>query len=54
MLGGVYNRISELKKNGLTIDEVVESKPTRNFDGKWGNGFLKPDKWVRIVYSALD
>jgi glyoxylase-like metal-dependent hydrolase (beta-lactamase superfamily II) len=54
MLGQVYHRILELKKTGLSIDEVVESKPTREFDNKWGNGFLKPDKWVRIVYSAVD
>ncbi len=54
MLREVHSIVSALKKQGKTKDEIVAAKPTREFDGQWGNGFLPPDTWVEIVYSAID
>jgi glyoxylase-like metal-dependent hydrolase (beta-lactamase superfamily II) len=54
MLHEVYTAVSALKNQGKTVEEVVAAKPTQAFDAHWGGGFLPPDKWVKIVYSALD
>jgi hypothetical protein len=34
------------------MDEIVAAKPTADYDAKRGGGFLKPDRWVQIVYYA--
>lgn len=53
MLTSVYTRILALKKSGKSDEEIIASKPTADFDAKWGKGFLSPDKWVSIVCSAV-
>ncbi len=53
MLAGVHERMTKLIKAGKHIDEIVAAKPTADYDAKWGGGFLKPDQWVQIVYSAM-
>jgi hypothetical protein len=47
-------RINDLKSAGKTRDDVIAAKPTADFDSVWGNGFLKPDVWVGIVYDSLN
>jgi len=37
----------------INIDEIAVTKPTADYDAKWGGGFLKPDQWMRIVYAAI-
>ncbi|MFH2059934.1 MAG: MBL fold metallo-hydrolase [Pseudomonadota bacterium] len=54
MLTSVYTRILALKKSGKSNEEIVASKPTADFDAKWGKGFLSPDKWVSIACSAAN
>jgi hypothetical protein len=53
MLATVHGRMTALIKEGKNIDEIVAAKPTADYDAKWGGGFLKPDKWVKIVYSVM-
>ena len=40
-------------KEDKTLEEVQAAKPTKEFDEKWGNGFLNPDQFTAIVYSDL-
>ena len=54
MLVTMKKRISDLKNSGKTRDDVIAAKPTADFDLAWGNGFLKPDVWVGIVYDSLN
>jgi glyoxylase-like metal-dependent hydrolase (beta-lactamase superfamily II) len=54
MLATVTGRIKELKRGGKKLEDVVASKPTAEFDAVWGNGFLKPPKFVEMIYKALD
>ena len=35
------------------LDEVLAAKPTADFDAAWGQGFLKPDRWVEINYRGM-
>ena len=39
MLVSVREKVSTLKKEGKSLDEVVAAKPTADYDAKWG-GFV--------------
>ena len=54
MLATVHARMTKLIKAGKNIDEIVVAKPTADLDAEWGDGFLKPDQWVKIVYSVME
>jgi len=53
MLVTIRDRIANETKAGKTLDEVIASKPTHDFDRLWGKGFLKSDQFVKIVYDSL-
>ena len=40
-----------LVASGKSLAEVQAAKPTAAFDAAWGKGFLKPDRFVEIVYT---
>jgi cyclase len=52
MLATVYARLSKLKNQGLSVDEVVASKPLNDLKKQWGGGLFTPEKWIRIIYPA--
>ena len=49
----VEQRIRESIDAGRGVEEVVASKPTAEFDARWGQGFIKPDDWVALVYAVM-
>lgn len=53
MLEAVAQRIQSLKDEGRSVEEVVAAAPTAPYDAAWGGGFIKPEQWVRLAYSAL-
>jgi hypothetical protein len=53
MLATIRGRIKALVKQGKTIEEIVASKPTAEFDAVWGNGFMNPDQWVGMVAKMM-
>lgn len=53
MLAGVRDRIKAQKAAGKSMEDVVAAKPTADLDAAWGNGFLKPDVFVQMVYASL-
>jgi cyclase len=53
MLSTVRDRIARLIEAGKTQDEVVASRPTREFDEKWASGTTRPDAWVAQVYAGM-
>ena len=52
LLKTVYRRIKEYKDNGLSLEEVIAKNPTAEYDKTWGNGYIKGDNWVAIIYGA--
>ena len=54
MLSDVLARLRKLKAEGKTTDEAVAAKPTQALDAIWGDGFLKPDQWISIIYGGLE
>ncbi len=53
MLSTIVKRIKQEKAVGKTVEQMVAAKPTADFDEKWGDGFLKPDVWVKLIYNAI-
>ena len=53
MLATVRDRIQKAIREGKTLDQVVASKPTAEFDAVWGKGFLDPGHFVALIYTGL-
>ena len=53
MLRTVHDRLETLIAEGKTLEQVLAAKPTADFDAAWGQGFLKPDRWVEINYRGM-
>jgi cyclase len=53
MLVQVRQRIQQLIAAAKTMDEIVAAAPTKDFDAKWGSGYVTPDVFTKIVFSSL-
>lgn len=52
MLVGVNETIDAHVKQGKSVDEVVAAAPTKEYDSRFGNGFLKPEQFVKMLYQG--
>jgi cyclase len=50
MLVVVRDRIARLVKSGKTQEQVVESRPTREFEEKYGGGNFNAAQWIGRAY----
>ena len=53
MLVQVRQHIKVLITARKTMDEAVAAAPTKDFDAKWGSGYVTPDVFTKIVFSSL-
>ena len=53
MLATVVGRVRDLAAEGKTLEEIVAAKPTKDFDERFGGGFLDGDRFVRILHATL-
>lgn len=53
MLETVKNLVEKAIAQGISQEDFIKSKPTANLDKTWGNGFLKPEQFLTIVYTDL-
>ena len=53
MLVDARKAVASAMQGGKIADQVLAAKPTNAFDGEWGDGFMRPDRFTRIVYSSL-
>ncbi|MGH7531276.1 MAG: MBL fold metallo-hydrolase, partial [Gemmatimonadales bacterium] len=53
MLGTVRDRVRGGIAGGRTLAQIVATRPTAEFDARWGSGFVKPDQFVAFVYRSL-
>jgi cyclase len=53
MLVTVRDRVTKLVKDGRTLEQVLAAKPLADLDRDWGTGFMKPDMFLRVVYTDL-
>jgi cyclase len=52
MIATVISKIEPMVKSRKTLQQVIDAKPTREFDEEWGK-FRKPEAFVEIVYNGL-
>ncbi len=53
MVSGVRDKIAPMVSAGKSLEDVIAAKPTTAFDEKWGQGFIPPEGFVKIVYRTL-
>jgi glyoxylase-like metal-dependent hydrolase (beta-lactamase superfamily II) len=53
MLATVRDRVAALKSSGKALADVQAAKPSAAYDAEWGQGFMRPDGFVALVYSTL-
>ena len=53
MFAAVRDRVSSAIQAGKTMDQVVASKPTADFDQGRMGGAITPDRFVTLVYTDL-
>jgi glyoxylase-like metal-dependent hydrolase (beta-lactamase superfamily II) len=53
VLAAIRDRVKPMVAAGKTLDEVKAAQPTKDFDAKWGAGFMKADVFIAIVYQSL-
>jgi glyoxylase-like metal-dependent hydrolase (beta-lactamase superfamily II) len=52
MLAAVNEKVSSAMKGGKTLEQLQAAEPTKDYDAKWGNGFLKPADFVRMLHMG--
>ena len=52
MLTTIYERVSKMRAEGKTLEQMQAAKPTSEFDNDY-KGFVSPDKIVEIIYNDL-
>jgi glyoxylase-like metal-dependent hydrolase (beta-lactamase superfamily II) len=54
MLVVIRQRIADLVKKGRTLEQVQASQPTKEFDERWGKGFITPQVFVQRAFMELN
>jgi len=54
MLATISGRIRDQMRAKRTLEQVQAAKSTAEFDAVWGKGFLKPDKFVEMLYKNME
>jgi hypothetical protein len=49
----VRDRIKEYVHRGMTLEQVKAKKPTLDWDRRYGDGFIKPEAFVEVIYKQL-
>jgi cyclase len=51
----IRDRILDMQKKGMTLDQVIAAKPTCDYDPRWGanTGLWTTDMFVEAVYKSL-
>jgi glyoxylase-like metal-dependent hydrolase (beta-lactamase superfamily II) len=53
MLVAVRENVARLKKQGKSLDDVLETLPTEKYDNKWGGFVIDPVFFTRLVYAGV-
>lgn len=52
MLESLRDKISELKKSGASLDDIMSLNITKEYDSKWNQGFLKKETLISTIYQT--
>jgi cyclase len=51
MLVAAGRRVRQLVEDGTSEEQILASRPTAEFDERYGKGAVDPDRFVRILYA---
>ena len=54
MLCTIRDRVKEMVDAGKTADEVIQAKPTQEFDASHTGGFLTPEEFTQLAYDSFN
>jgi glyoxylase-like metal-dependent hydrolase (beta-lactamase superfamily II) len=53
MIATVAQRIADLRRAGRTDTEIVAAAPSADFDAVYGQGFIRPERFVLMMLAAV-
>jgi hypothetical protein len=53
MLVAVGRKVREAVETGKSVEEVLASRPTAEFDERYAKGAVNPERFVRALYRDL-
>jgi glyoxylase-like metal-dependent hydrolase (beta-lactamase superfamily II) len=53
MLKTANQKLSELRVQGKSVEEVIALKPLASLDKDWAGGIFTSDKWIGLIYPSL-
>ena len=53
LLVTIHDRISALKKEGKSLDEILAAKPAAAYEAKWGGSFINGDFFTKLVFRGI-
>ena len=53
MLVTVVEKVTPLAKKGLSLKEATAQDPLKELNATWGNGILKPDHFLSVIYQTI-
>jgi glyoxylase-like metal-dependent hydrolase (beta-lactamase superfamily II) len=53
MLVAIREKVAGLKRQGMTVFEVIAARPTAPFDAKWGQFLITPSAFTGLVYQGV-
>jgi hypothetical protein len=54
MLVEVRKRVSGMVQKGWSLEKVQAAAPQKDYDERWGKGFVKPEIFVQRIFVELD
>jgi glyoxylase-like metal-dependent hydrolase (beta-lactamase superfamily II) len=53
VIAEIREKVSGLKKQGKSLEEVVAAKPSARTDEEWGQSFMNPGRFLALVYQGV-
>ena len=53
MLSTVQERVTGMVRAGDTMDQVVAADPAKDFDSKWGTGYVDGKVFIEMAYTSI-
>jgi len=53
MITIIRDRVQYMIDQGMSLNEVLAAQPSRDYDGRYGNGFISPEQFITAAYNTL-
>ena len=53
MLVNMRDKVAAIKKQGMSLDEVIAAKPSAAYDARWGRFLIDGSFFTRLVYAGV-